>query len=121
MEHLSGPPQWVGIFVVRSASVPEPVPVVTKSGKTDDAGGGGVLEPSSPLWRPALMTEPPRKHDTMSGASAGMFLLSAVLLCALLGTAAGALFGATLAGGIVGTMIGFAVGIALVIVRYRDL
>ena len=67
------------------------------------------------------MTEPPRKHDTQSGASAGMFLLSAVLLCALMGTGAGALLGSALAGGIVGTMIGFVAGIALVIVRYRNL
>ena len=50
-----------------------------------------------------------------------MFLLSAVLVCALLGTGAGALFGLALAGGIVGTMIGFGVGIALVIIRYRNL
>jgi uncharacterized membrane-anchored protein len=50
-----------------------------------------------------------------------MFLLSAVLVCALLGTAAGALLDSPLAGGIVGTMIGFAAGIALVIVRYRNL
>jgi len=67
------------------------------------------------------MTEPPRRPDTQSGAGAGMFLLSAVLTCAAIGTGVGVLAGSLLAGGIVGTMIGFAVGIALVIVRYRNL
>jgi hypothetical protein len=67
------------------------------------------------------MTGPPRKTDTQSGAGAGGFLLSAVLLCAAVGAGVGALSGSILAGGIVGTMIGFAAGIALVIVRYRNL
>lgn len=67
------------------------------------------------------MNDPHRPKDTLSGAGAGMYLLSAVLVCAAAGAAAGALLGSLLAGGIGGTLIGFAVGIALVIVRYRDL
>lgn len=67
------------------------------------------------------MTDPRRSRDTQAGAGAGMFLLSAVLICAAAGTGAGALAGSPLAGGIVGTMLGFGVGIALVIVRYRNL
>lgn len=67
------------------------------------------------------MTEPPRRRDTQAGAGAGMFLLSAVLICAAAGVGAGVLAGSPLAGGIVGTFIGFGAGIALVIVRYRNL
>ena len=67
------------------------------------------------------MTDSHRPKDTLSGAGAGMYLLSAVLTCAALGAAAGALLGSALAGGIAGTLIGFGAGIALVIVRYRNL
>jgi hypothetical protein len=53
-------------------------------------------------------------------AGAGVFLLSANLLFAAIGTGIGALFGGALAGGVVGFLIGFLVGIYVVYRRFRD-
>lgn len=67
------------------------------------------------------MTQPHNQRPTRSGAGAGFFLLSTVLLCAAVGALIGVLAGSLVFGAVVGTMVGFAIGIALVIVRFRDL
>lgn len=87
-------------------------------------GGPDSLQAAIQPWRPHLrtpMTRQPEKRSTQAGASAGIYLLSAVLLCAAIGSGVGALAGSLLAGVLVGTMAGFVTGIALVIVRFRDL
>ncbi|MCX6387743.1 MAG: hypothetical protein NTX07_03320 [Solirubrobacterales bacterium] len=67
------------------------------------------------------MTTPQGRRPTTSGASAGIFILSAVLICTALGLGVGTLLGSAVAGGVTGVMVGFATGIALVIVRFKDL
>jgi len=67
------------------------------------------------------MTTPSGRRPTPSGATAGMFIISAVLICAALGVAAGTLLGSVVAGGVTGVFVGFGTGIALVIVRFKDL
>lgn len=67
------------------------------------------------------MTDPHNERPTPSGAGAGFFLLSTVLLCAAIGAALGALAGSLVFGAVGGTMAGFVIGIALVIVRFKDL
>ena len=65
------------------------------------------------------MTTPSGKPGP-SGATAGAFIVSAVLIFALAGLGVGSVLGSAAAGGVAGTMVGFATGIALVIVRFKD-
>jgi len=67
------------------------------------------------------MTTPSGRRPTPSGATAGIFIISAVLVCGAVGAALGLLLGSVVAGGVTGVFVGFGMGIALVIVRFKDL
>lgn len=63
------------------------------------------------------MTEPPRSDV----ASAGLMLLSTILLCAAAGLGLGALVGLPVPLGLAGLFVGAVAGFALVYTRFKDL
>lgn len=61
------------------------------------------------------------QRPAASAATAGMFLLAALLVCAGLGLGVGWLVGSTLAGAAVGLVIGVPLSFYLVYRTYRDI
>jgi hypothetical protein len=61
------------------------------------------------------------QRPAASAATAGMFLLAALLLCVGLGLGAGWLVGSVVGGGAVGAVIGIPLSFYLVYRQYRDL
>lgn len=69
------------------------------------------------------MNRPPETKETPSAqaATAGISLISAIVLCALLGFAVGSLAGIPALLTVVGGFIGIGVGFAIVYRRYKNL
>jgi hypothetical protein len=56
-----------------------------------------------------------------AAANAGMLLVAAILLCALVGAGIGALFDASFPLAVLGVFVGFGAGLRIVYARFRDL